>query len=240
MQTIQLFWPNVGVSLASNSFTFLRIRITSATNGMTTANPTGYFSNGEVEDYYVIVNAVALNNRLIDFSATKQNGQKVVVKWKAVTEQSNTTYILQRSADMQHWTTLTQKNAVSSPGGHEYVYMDEKPLGGISYYRLHTNSNQPGYSEAKKVEFPNNAAIRLSPNPAKISAQLSVQVDTHIQGRITVYDMNGREVHRQQVTLEKGSNTLSLRFIEKLPDGTYQLQLNYGQNSVHERLVVRH
>ncbi|MEO7983960.1 MAG: GEVED domain-containing protein, partial [Bacteroidota bacterium] len=45
-----LYWPSITVPMANGSVTYLRIRITSTANGMTTANPTGYFANGEVED----------------------------------------------------------------------------------------------------------------------------------------------------------------------------------------------
>ncbi len=54
-QVVDLNWTGIVNSLAAGTNVYLRIRLTSATYNMTTANPTGYFGNGEVEDYKVIV-----------------------------------------------------------------------------------------------------------------------------------------------------------------------------------------
>ncbi len=57
-QTIMLQWSVINVTLPANTTTFLRLRLTSASNGMTTANPTGFFLNGEIEDHPILTSLV--------------------------------------------------------------------------------------------------------------------------------------------------------------------------------------
>ncbi|RYD96427.1 MAG: hypothetical protein EOP50_06650, partial [Sphingobacteriales bacterium] len=79
-QTIQLFWPTPVTTLAPYSYTFVRVRVTSTANGMTTSNPTGFYNDGEVEDYRVQVNAFLLPSELFSFEARK-DGSRARIDW---------------------------------------------------------------------------------------------------------------------------------------------------------------
>lgn len=75
-QTVSLYWTGITDILPDNTYTYLRIRISSAINGMTAANATGYFSDGEVEDHRILVTFDPLVVKVADFIVQKLNESK--------------------------------------------------------------------------------------------------------------------------------------------------------------------
>ena len=75
-----------------------------------------------------------------DTSATVRNfrvgrvGSLVHVNWETLDEESNLGYMVQRSADKLHWTSLEYMPANADGKGHAYGYEDENE--GLAYYRL--------------------------------------------------------------------------------------------------------
>lgn len=57
-QLVNLQWNAINVPITTALRTFLRLRITSTANGMGTGDMNGWFSNGEVEDYPVVIGAI--------------------------------------------------------------------------------------------------------------------------------------------------------------------------------------
>lgn len=69
-QLYYLWWPSLVTPLVNGQSTYMRIRITSASAGMTTSHPTGYFATGEVEDYLIPVDNYPLSVTTITFNAS--------------------------------------------------------------------------------------------------------------------------------------------------------------------------
>jgi hypothetical protein len=145
-QEVSLYWQKITANLPANSHTYLRVRVTSesATRTMTTADATGYFVNGEVEDWYVPVNVTTLPLQLIGFAAKKVDASKVQVNWHVAEESIGTLYELQRSKDGINWNTVYIKKATGNTQSASYSYNDAEPFQPNSYYRLK-------YSESGKI-----------------------------------------------------------------------------------------
>lgn len=239
IQNVYLYWPSISSSLPFGSNTFMRIRITTSASGMTTANPTGYYDNGEVEDYRVVVNLFPLETRLLNFTADKKQ-DKVVLTWQTASEEAGTSYSLERSADMQGWNVLVQKPALQNTGVNSYYHNDMKPLNGISYYRIRINTARTNYSEVRKIDRYSKGTLKLMPNPARVVAQLHLQSEVSTQAQLAVFDMNGKQVYHQSLNLSEGLNTVPLAFVQQLANGIYQVRVNYGENLLSEKLIVQH
>jgi hypothetical protein len=240
-QLIYLYWPSITSSLSNGTYTYLRIRLTSTTNGMTTSNPTGYFNNGEVEDYRVPVNTYALASQLLTFDAQKTGDKKVNLQWQATNEDAGTVYTLERSADAQHWIALFDVPATGNGGTMNYTRLDAQPLKGNSYYRLKigTPNGNVSYTQTKKVNFENKFSVQLTPNPASEQVKLLVTSDRQGPGLVRVLDMSGRLVLQQTVKIEPGENSLPLAFLQHTPDGVYTVQLQFEQTIYHEKLIMK-
>jgi hypothetical protein len=57
-QLVNLSWNNIEVPVTTELRTFLRLRITSSANGMDVHDMNGWFPNGEVEDYAVLIGTI--------------------------------------------------------------------------------------------------------------------------------------------------------------------------------------
>lgn len=239
-QRVQLFWPSVTTTLSNNSYTYLRIRVTSASNGMTAANSTGYFYNGEVEDYYVVVNSVPLAVKLTHFSAEKRNEQEVDIRWSVEDEDAGTGYLVQRSIDGSLWEDIDQETA-SQKGQHDYYYSDGFPSKPVSYYRLKftDGSNKIYYSQVKKVQFSLVRSCHLFPNPASQNTSLEIEAITTGKAILRLQDIVGKTIFEQQLVLKGGTNIIQLNMINTLNSGVYTICLSMADDSFTKKLIVR-
>jgi len=240
VQSVYLYWPSAPSSLPIGSNTYLRIRVTSAANGMTTANPTGYYPDGEVEDYRVPVNLYPLDVQLLSFDAQKAD-RNVHTLWKTVNEPVNTKYELQRSSNLQSWTSIYNKLVPGNTGESNYAQTDNDPLNGISFYRL--KIEQPDgsvrYSETRRIEFSNSLSLSLAPNPASSSVKLTLNNDKASTAHLKIVDAAGRVVHKEDLTVQKGANATTLTFVQKLNSGIYSVQLELDGRIFNEKLVIK-
>ncbi len=239
-QRIQLFWPSVVTTLLPNSYTYIRVRVTSAANAMTTANATGFFSNGEVEDYYVIVNAVALNVKLNKFSAVKLNDESVKLNWSVNGEEAGTEYQVDRSDNGASWQTIHRRTATKDDVAVSYSAQDELPAKPASYYRLKYTDirNKIHYSQIEKIQFPVVRSYTLYPNPASNYTTIIVDAVVQSSAQVQLIDANGKLVHSQNLTLQKGNNNIPVVFPSKLSNGTHVVQLITEEKTYSQKIII--
>ena len=240
MQVVSLYWTGISYNLPNNSSTYFRIRVTSSANNMTKANPTGYFANGEVEDWYMLVNATTLPVTLTDFTAQRWNGNNAKITWAATENKSNALYELQRSEDGVEWLTIHKKQSGQQNQNAFYSFIDKAPATPNCYYRL--KYAEPGtpvhYSSVQKVTFDLAGKWNLYPNPASqfVTIQLGAIVDEAVQLRIV--DINGKTVLTQKVQLEKGNNAFAIN-IGQLQRGSYQVYMITTTGLYSQKLIVQ-
>ncbi len=174
-----LIWPSTPSSLANGSFTYLRIRITSASYNMGAANSTGYYSRGEVEDYRVVVDNTVLGMQLLSFDAETVNNSKVELTWSVNEEKGFMGYNAERSHNGTDWEQVAFIPATGA-GTHQYELEDNNPYTGNSFYRLKLNhANGPvRYSAIRSVKVTDiSSSISLFPNPATDKVTITIAGD---------------------------------------------------------------
>ncbi|MBS1744129.1 MAG: T9SS type A sorting domain-containing protein [Bacteroidetes bacterium] len=238
-QNISLLWSNINTTLPAYATTFMRIRIATADQGMTTASMNGYFDNGEIEDYVIAV-GLLLPDQNITLKAQKINSSKVSLVWNLNQENNNTAYELQRSEEGVNWETITSRQTNGSANPATYTYTDTDPLLPASYYKVKImkSSGNVEYSDVKKVDFSSESAISLSPNPAKNRAVLKIDAAMAGMGQVNILDYNGRKVYDSKVKLAKGSNEIDLPFIKNLSSGMYKVRVKINDEIFVTTLVV--
>lgn len=239
-QAVQLFWNAPTSLLTDYSNTYLRVRITSAAYGMTVANPTGFYLDGEVEDYYVVVSSTPLSVKLTDFSARKEGEEKVSLTWTVSDEEPNTRYEVQKSGDGKSWAPLYTVRAGAKRQEAQYGVEDGAPFTGTTYYRLKITAEGEAalFSDIKKVVLSSLMQLGIVPNPASSQATFVVHSVSRTTARLRVVDVGGRVAWEKDYRLEKGANQFAVP-LSGLPRGVYQAEWLVGPERYTRALLVR-
>lgn len=241
-QLINLFWPVTTNSFSSGQSTYLRIRIT--TGSMTVSNATGYYEDGETEDYPVVVDNFPLKADLLSFDAKIALNNTAELKWISSGEENFKGYEIQRSADNINWNTLEFINAKGNglAAENNYIYNDLRPLTGKSFYRIKlvSGDGKNKNSEIRTLTFKKGVLqIGLSPNPATDKAAISVAVSLEAPATIFIRDISGKTVYKQSALLRKGINSIDLPVVNQLGSGTYFVQVTVNDERLTKKLVIK-
>ena len=242
-QNIYLDWTGISSSLPTGAYTYLRIRLASASLGMTSASATGWFNNGETEDYRVIVDNIVLPLTLLSFDAKAVNNSKVKITWSASEDNNSLGYEIQHSRDGRDWEYIAFVSASQSGGTHQYELVDNNPYKGTSRYRLKLTelSSQSRYSEVRIVKITDlSALITVSPNPA--TSKATVTIANAVSGdiaHIRVMDATGNQLSYQKVPLTTGNNMVELPVNSSWPSSTYLVLVSTNEGIVSKKLILR-
>jgi hypothetical protein len=208
---------------------------------------TGTMVTGTVTSDYVtsfspftladVISQASLPLELLRFDATKVE-RTALLEWDVANEAAGDRYCLERSADAQDFETLVCFDAISDNVTAFYNYVDETPLMGYNYYRIHQidNAGLSSYSITKALEFKdNNASILVYPNPAK--DQLTVELPLLIKGtyEVSIIDALGRKLISSKVGEGEMIHQLDT---EKLTAGVYVLRVQAPNGSVYTRKIT--
>jgi hypothetical protein len=240
LQNVDLFWANPVNTLSPNTYTFIRLRVTSTSNGMTTANPTGYFANGEVEDYRVLVNSSVLPVDLVTFEAHKMHETSAQIHWTIADERAGATYDVEKSADGRTWITIGHKMAMGVNNKTDYDFEDEKPFIGTNLYRLRITKSTRliVYSPVRTLVFDGNVRLKIAPNPVRSNTVITIDAVIGGTAIIRIVDLSGRTLCDQTVSLTAGTNRIPLPLTANLPAGLYQADVWVGSQRFTQRLAV--
>ncbi len=239
-QNFWLYWPYTMNSFVNGQETWLRVRLTAQSAGMTTAHATGYFTNGEVEDYRVPVDNFPLSTRLIDFDAILKN-KKVDLKWSAAEETGIYGYEVERSIDNINWIKVSSVTTSGSNGIKNYKAEDANPAKGISYYRLRIieSTGMNRFSEIKTILYKEFAvSIAITPNPAIDRIKLNITTSAPTEAVIQITDMQGRLVLSTIKNITLGATETELLLPAGINSGMYMVRIKAGDEVIHKKLIV--
>lgn len=238
IQTINLYWANLNTTALNGTTTFMRLRVTSASYGMTTSKPNGYYEDGEVEDYQISVLAVLAAGD-VTFTAQKASSTSAKLSWHVGNQINYSKYELQRSADGQKWEPIYLVNASGSLEGNFY-FTDRQPHSPASYYRVEIYTTQGGvvYTETKKLDFNSYSTISVSPNPAR--SNVTVRVNSTVSGLadLEFIDYTGKLVYSTALTVTKGTNEIPLTIVSRLNSGMYKVKVIINGEILYTTLMV--
>ncbi|HEU4471080.1 MAG TPA: GEVED domain-containing protein [Flavisolibacter sp.] len=243
MQTCILSWPGIYVPITPGASTFLRVRLTSAANGMTANNPTRWFANGEVEDYRVIVDLV-LPVQLLEFSAFPTGNESVLLHWRTSRETNAFGFEVERSKDGRTWEKIGELPA-KADGSLNNIYQlyDNEPLTGKSFYRLKmvASSGPHKYSDNRVIELERGRTnwVRVVPNPVRDVASLQYHLEQTGNISIEITDASGKVIFSRKVSASKGINNLALPEVKKMAPGVYAVQLVLASARMSAKMVVQ-
>ncbi|GAB3290105.1 T9SS type A sorting domain-containing protein [Hymenobacter tenuis] len=169
---------------------------------------------------------------LVSFDA-KVRGKQVALTWVTATELNNKGFEVQRSQDGKSFETiLTRAGKGNTATGSTYAGVDEKPLAGLSYYRLKQTDldGTINFSAPVVVTFLSSGEISMYPNP--VTDVLNIEVPGSAAGlRATITDISGRVIRSQVLGAD------SKLQMSDLQSGTYLVTVGEGTTKVTRRIV---
>jgi len=167
---------------------------------------------------------------LTSFGAAPQ-GTGIAVNWATASEQRNTGFEVQRSADGASFTTLaTVAGMGTTQNAHTYSYFDATSLRTTAYYRLkQLDTDGPfAYSPVVAVQAAatSTAPLSIYPNPTTDRATVTWEMPIERAGRWYLTNSLGQVVHAEALGAETTSN-LSID-LQPYPAGSYVLSVEVG------------
>lgn len=240
-QNFYLYWPSTTNSFTNGQYTYLRIRITASSAGMTTAHATGYFTNGEVEDYRVLVDNFPLATHFLDFTAIP-SVNKVQLTWKSTEDMNTYEYVIERSGDNENWQKIGSVSAKGNSGTLEYQYDDLNPGKGYNYYRIRIieSSGMNRLSAVRKVLIKDiSSTLSVSPNPARENISVKFELPAAADVVVSVLNQQGAVVITRFNKGLAGWNNIDFNLPAQLPQGTYVVKINIGELNISKKIIVR-
>ncbi|MGZ3865025.1 MAG: T9SS type A sorting domain-containing protein [Bacteroidia bacterium] len=184
---------------------------------------------------------------LLSFTAVLNKNQ-VEIKWTSATELNNKYYSLERSSDGRNFKEIQRINSKATNGNSlvniSYETIDEKPVNGISYYRLR-QTDYNGKNEAFKAVSvlngpPKDIIFSVSPNPnnGEFTANFTgVDKDHEIQ--LLLHDELGRIVYSNTFVTEEAMSSVNVSPSQNVGKGFYFCTLIVDGVKQTVKVVVR-
>jgi hypothetical protein len=241
-QTVNLFWPSYTTPLVNGQSTYLRIRITSASALMTTSHATGYFTNGEVEDYKVLVDNFPLSITNFSFDAILINNKNSKLTWTASEDNNFSGYEIEKSKDSRNWETLGLVASNGEQGQKNYEFIDSAPYNGNTFYRLKfigvSGSNK--YSEIKTIKMVSLAEIvTIKPNPVTTVADIGIITTEKTTVEILISTVSGKNIFTQKYSVDAGANTISIPVKNEWTAGMYLVRIIMNNEIADKKLMIK-
>lgn len=150
---------------------------------------------------------------LASFVAQKQ-AASVLLKWNTASELNNAYFEVQRSTDGIQFKNIAKINgAGNSEHLLHYYFTDDNPVNGLNYYRL----NQIDFDGKATLTDPvsvnmgfGNLTMEIYSAPNSSNINIGITADHTSEAQLTIYNIGGKKVLEQAVSLNKGANHLSL------------------------------
>jgi surface protein len=139
----------------------------------------------------------------LDFTGQLETN-KVILNWKTASEQNNTGFDVERSADGRSWSKIGFiPGKINSVVLTPYSYTDLSPLKGLSYYRLKQIDLDKRFSYSRIIRINNviNGKVAIWPNP--VNNLLNIEINQRYRNEkmyLTVTDMKGTVLVSRIVT----------------------------------------
>lgn len=170
---------------------------------------------------------------LISFTAEEVDDQ-VKLSWLTASELNNDFFTIERSVDGLNWVEIANvKGAGNSSSQNEYIFWDENPKLGLSYYRL-SQTDFDGlisHQQIRSVIFESKDIYKIYPNPTEKIVTILFDEKTI---KIDLYDVNGKLVISKPIDLLHAT-TIDVSTLQK---GLYFIRIQTKNEVIIKQLIV--
>jgi hypothetical protein len=182
--------------------------------------------------------------QLVSFDAKKVRTGEVEIKWVTATEINNHFFSVERSSDGINFEEIKVVNGAGNTNRTlNYQTIDNKPLTGISYYRL-AQTDFDGTKTHSSIVSINNAGVQINnawtvyPNPVTIGGSVNIFGSTGALNKATVEIFeaaSGRKIAFENINAE--STKISID--NELNPGVYLVRIIENETVQTQKLIVQ-
>jgi hypothetical protein len=184
----------------------------------------------------IIAPGTPLPVTLVSFTGKLHNDQ-VVLNWATASELNNKLFEVQRSQNAQEFQTIaTRAGRGTTTARTTYEAVDERPLLGISYYRLKQVDTDGTFAYSPVITIRNAGLANASFYPNPTSGKLTVvlpQTQLAIPQLLTITDLTGRVIRTQELPANGEID------ITELKAGTYLISVGSGEQRIVRKVVKK-
>jgi hypothetical protein len=159
----------------------------------------------------------------------------VALQWATESERNVNNFMLQKSTDGIHYSTLTTiASAKNANTTQRYAFADKNPAMGDNYYRLMVSDLDGSIRQEGNVvtvRFDKKGEVAIFPNPTSGKLSIRFQSEHNTNANLRIYNVLGSIVKELAITFDKGENQLDFD-LSDLPNGTYCLDLGQAQKYI--------
>lgn len=173
--------------------------------------------------------------QLINFNATLNSNQSVLLLWQTLTEINNDYFTIERSRDIITWEEVEKiDGAGNSTTLLQYSTTDNTPYLNVSYYRLkQTDFNgQYSYSDAIPVNIDPLGKLNVYPNPT--TEKITIEGSELELSNLKIYNLLGQDVSSYTSIFQKNEKIVVISLVN-LPVGVYTIKTKTTANKVHKK-----
>jgi hypothetical protein len=191
------------------------------------------------------VTIVALPISLVSFDA-KLEERKVNLTWTTLSEQHNDFFTLEKTNDGVNFEFVAEVEGAGDHNGTlNYIFIDESPLKGISYYRL-SQTDFDGHIESFEMRSINNESESLLstsmfPNPVLTGEMLHFRLEGYggEDMELSMTDLLGRKHLSEVLVINQKMNEFSIQIPPAMDAGIYTVNILRKGVLSSEKLVIR-
>ncbi|MBL7701337.1 MAG: T9SS type A sorting domain-containing protein [Ferruginibacter sp.] len=168
---------------------------------------------------------------VINYFTGRRQGGSHLLNWKVTCSSTpRVTMILERSADSRNFSPINNITADAVRCNQPFDYTDADPVKGMNYYRLKMIDADGKISYSSMVALLNAVKgfdiISIAPNPV-VNGNFKLNVASAQSGKmeLSIFDMQGRLVKQQNISLIAGFNSLPIK-VDHLSAGSYTIRAN--------------
>lgn len=170
----------------------------------------------------------------------KNENESVKLSWTTTSEKNNLRFDILRSGDDKAFSKIGEVEGNDNANNAiDYFFTDRSPLAGNNYYTLKQIDKDGQSEEFGPVTVATDIkTTNLNAYAAKDKPEVNVVVFSQVTGNasIKIFDMNGRNLAQQTVSLEKGTNQFVVP-VKNMGKGIYVTTLESASINMSRKFV---
>lgn len=178
---------------------------------------------------------------LLNFSATCNKEGNALIQWSTATEKNVDYFVIQSSNDGINWGEVKKTKAIGNSSVKNSYAVNERIKDEITYYKLTSvdlNGDETTYPVISNQCFIDYSNWNIYPNPTENEITIQVSSEQNYQEVVLIYDLQGKVVLENEVSLGKGMTNLFVN-ISTLAKGMYTVKLGDNSNFHPIKLVKK-